>query len=66
MSKTPNPRFSARSGSTPISELGPRVRCTMTISPENAAWLDAQDGKRSAVVNRLLDAARKRSDSGRL
>jgi len=70
VSTRPRPENSARfpgpgggSGSVPISEMGPRLRYTMTISPENAVWLNSQPEKRSAVVNRLIDCARNGSDS---
>jgi len=56
-----NPRFpgpAGGSGSAPISELGPRVRRTYTVSPENDAWVIAQGGKMSATVNAVIDAAR--------
>ena len=55
-----NPRFPGPggSGSRPISELGPRVKRSVTISPENSAWLDASGCKRSALVNLALDGLR--------
>jgi hypothetical protein len=62
---TKNPRYPGRgagSGSTPISKLGPRVRLSMSISPENAAWLDASGCKRSALVNLALDGLRAAHD----
>jgi len=57
----PNPRYPGRgkgSGSAPISKLGKRVPVSVTISPENMAWLDASGRKRSALVNLALDGLR--------